>query len=86
MTGSSIYETIARTVHAVQWDGGNLDEVRRLAPSAVAVNGGITLLVREDDREQRALQPGGWVTWDGEAVTCVSAHTFARWYRKVVNR
>jgi hypothetical protein len=75
------YETIPVTVTAVQWNGSNLEEIRQLAPGAIAINGGSTLLVSEDRREPRALPLGGWVTWDGTAVTCVDEHTFPRRYR-----
>ncbi len=78
----TIYEAVPHQVRAVQWTGSNLGAIRKLAPSATAINGGITLLIDEDGREQRALQPGDWVTQDGTALTTVSAHTFARRYQR----
>jgi hypothetical protein len=77
------YVTVSASCTAIQWAGDNLAEIQDMIgpPNASIINGGLTLLVTEYDREQRAMQPGGWVVLsDDNRIFCVSGHSFDRYY------
>lgn len=82
MSTASLYRTRPLTVRAVQFVGGNADEIAALIDGAETAtrNGDGTLSLSGRRHGDRAIFPGWWVSRMGADVTIHSGEAFSEFF------